>query len=471
MSRRPLWRLGRRHRGYERGLGLRARVTVVFAFGAAALSATLAGATFGLVHHYLLSQRQTSAIRQSYANARLVRQELGAGGVDVADVLSALAPGTSTRSLVYRGGRWFSTSVSVAHGVLPASLTSVVLGGAPAYQRVEIDGQPSLAVGIPLPAVGGDYFEVHQLSELQTTLDTVAAVLVLVAVVMALGGAAVGRWASGRLVQPLRDVAGVAEAITAGSLDQRIAGGRDPDLEPLVRSFNEMVAALQGRIDREQRFTSDVSHELRSPLTAVETSAEVLSMFRSCLPPEGEKALDLLQLETGRFSQMVEDLLEIARMDAGAAQLRMERLSVLELVEFAAGVYGRGPLPVRVSASAAYAQVLADKRRMLRVLSNLIDNAERHAGGALAIVADRVDDSIEISVEDAGPGVPVEDRGLVFERFYRGGGEASLRGRGGSGLGLSLVAEHVRAHAGTVTVTDRDGGGARFTVRLPMDPS
>ena len=457
---------GRRSR---RGrLGLRARVTVAFAIGAATLSAVLAFTTYGLIHHYLLTQRQTSAIRQTYTNARLVRQDLRTTNPDVAGVLASVTPATDTRSLIYRNGRWFSTSVGIGGQSLPGTLTSRVLAGAPAYQRFTVRGSPAVAIGIPIPSIGVDYFEIHSLAELQSTLDIVAVVLAVVAVAIALGGAAVGRWASGRLIRPLRDVAEVARQIGAGRLEQRLTDAHDRDLEPLVRSFNQMVGALQLRIERELRFTSDVSHEMRSPLTAVRTSAEVLSMFRSCLPTEGERALDLLELETGRFSAMVEDLLEISRMDAGAIELAMEELSIGELVRYAVEVFPEADVPLVVETGATHAVVHVDKRRLLRVMANLLDNAQRHGGGPVGVRLDVVDGYAEVAVDDAGPGVPVDERARIFERFYRGAGEASVRRDGGSGLGLALVAEHVRVHGGEVVVKDRPGGGARFTVRLPL---
>ena len=449
-------------------LGLRARVTVAFAVGAAALSAILALTTYGLIHHYLLSQRQASAIRQTYTNARLVRQDLGTANPDVADVLSSVTPATDTRSLIFRKDRWFSTSVGIGGKSLPDSLTRRVLAGVPAYQRFSVRGTPAVAIGIPIPSIGVDYFEIHSLAELQATLDIVAVVLAVVAVAIAFGGAAVGRWASGRLIRPLHDVAAVAQAIGAGRLEQRLTDAHDPDLEPLVRSFNQMVNALQLRIEREVRFTSDVSHEMRSPLTAVRTSAEVLSMFRSCLPTEGERALDLLELETGRFSAMVEDLLEISRMDAGAIELAMEELSFGELVRYAVDSFSESDVPVVVESGAEDVLVHVDKRRLLRVMANLLDNAQRHGGGAVGVRLAAVEGRAEVTVEDAGAGVPVEERARIFERFYRGAGEASVRRDGGSGLGLALVAEHVRVHGGDVVVGDRPGGGATFTVRLPL---
>lgn len=450
------------------GLGLRTKVTLAFAVGATMLSALLAVSTYALAHHYLLSQREASALRQTYANARLVRQDLNATGSDVTNVLSALTPGGTTRFLVYRQGRWFSTSVAVGRSALPPSLVRVVLSGKPAYQLVTVANAPALVVGIPLSSISSFYFEVHILSELQTTLSTLALVLGLMALLIALGGAGLGWWASGRLLRPLREMAVVAEDILGGELDRRLTPSPDADLAPLVTAFNQMVGGLQDRIDREVRFTSDVSHELRSPLTAVETSAEVLSMFRSCLPTEGNRALDLLMLETRRFSGTVETLLEISRMDAGAAELAMEDIDLDELLRYSVSVpETAAPAPLVFAPGSEHIVVHADKRRLLRVMTNLLDNARQHGGGVRRVVVERSGSHVFVSVDDDGPGIPLRERSRVFERFYRGEGPASVR-RGGSGLGLALVEEHVRVHGGSVEISDAPGGGARLTIRLPV---
>ncbi|HZU73913.1 MAG TPA: HAMP domain-containing sensor histidine kinase [Acidimicrobiales bacterium] len=448
-------------------LGLRSRVTASFAAGAALLSGVLAGATYALAGHYLLDQRQSSAVNQAYADARLIKQDLTATSTNVAEVLSSLTPAQETRSLLYRHGHWFSTSVSVGHSVLPADLISAVLEGAPVRQRITTAGGPAVVVGIPLPAVGADYYEVHSLSELARTLDLLALVLAISGVVTTAGGALVGRWASGRLVRPLTEVVQVATAISHGSLDQRLAAD-DPDLDPLVVSFNEMVDALQHRIERDARFASDVSHELRSPLTTVQTSVELLQKFNRALPADGRRTLDLLGKEIGRFSAMVQDLLEISRLDAGAAGLDLEETPLDELVLDTVNGYSRGTVPVRVLPGGEAATVRADRRRLQRVIINLLDNARLHGGGAVMVSLDGDSSGVWFEVDDSGPGVAPSERPRIFERFYRGPAAGQREDSTGTGLGLALVAEHVKAHHGTVTVEDRPGGGARFIVRLPV---
>ena len=448
---------------------MRSRVTLSFATGAAVLSGALAGATYGLAHHLLLAQRLSSAVNQTFTNARLVEQDLTAPATDVAAVLSSLTPAQGTRSVLYRGGNWFSTSVAVGHTALPRALVDDVLRGSPERQRISFGGAPAVAVGVPLPAVGADYFEVHPLTELARTLDVLAIVLGVGAVATTLGGVAVGRWASGRLVRPLSEVADVAAAIRRGQVGQRLPTARDADLDPLVASFNDMVDALQSRIERDARFASDVSHELRSPLTTVQTSIELLELFSASLPADGQRALELLSIEIGRFSAMVQDLLEISRMDAGAVSLDLEEVHLDELVVNTVAAHTRGSVPVRVDPDAVDITVQGDRRRLQRVIANLLDNARIHGGGAVLVTVGSQDRRAHIIVDDAGPGVAPDERARIFDRFYRGSASGRRSDGSGSGLGLSLTAEHVKAHRGEITVGVRPGGGARFRVELPAN--
>ena len=147
-------------------------------------------------------------------------------------------------------------------------------------------------------------------------------------------GIALGRFASVRSLRPLADVSRAAGAIAGGELDTRLdAEAADPDLEGLTNSFNAMVDQLQERIEREARFNSDVSHELRSPLTTLAAALEVLEADRDELPPRSQRALQLLSDDLRRFQRMVGDLLEMSRADAGSVDVFLEEVSVSELVQ------------------------------------------------------------------------------------------------------------------------------------------
>lgn len=448
-------------------MGLRRRFTFGFALGALVLSACLAFLTYELARSYLVRQREASLLRQAFVNARLARVALLAAEPDIPELLASLESPAGSHTVINYRGQWFAASVVVGEDSLPAALRDAVSAGDAARQRFFLDRAPRLAVGVPMPAVGASYYEVFTFVELASTLDVLRNSLAAGAAITAVIGAAAGRWASGRLVRPLSEASRAAAAVARGRFDVKIDLGRDPDLDVLASSFNLMTGALRQRIRRDARFASAVSHELRSPLTTLVASLEVLKARRGEMGERAQAALDLLSSDLARFERMVEDLLEISRLDAGVSQFAFEDVSVGELVLHAVQRSGRPELVVEVDEGALGLRVRADKRRLDRVVGNLVENADLHGGGALRVAVERSGDCARVLVEDGGGGVPPEERERIFERFERG--SAGNRGQSGegSGLGLSLVAEHVRLHGGKVWVEDREGGGARFVVELP----
>ena len=229
-----------------------------------------------------------------------------------------------------------------------------------------------------------------------------------------------------------------------------------------------MATSLQERIDRDARFASEVSHELRSPLMTLSASVEVLSNQRENMPDRAQTALELLETDLDRFEQLVEDLLEISRFDVGIVALQPSRFEVVEFVRQAIRLTGTGT-PITYDDDVGGTIIEADKRRLARVIANLVDNAAKYAGGATVLHIAVHDDEIEFAIIDDGPGVPESERLAIFDRFSRGL-EGGRRGAGtGVGLGLALVAEHINLHRGSVYVTDRVDGqnGSRFVVTIP----
>ena len=172
---------------------------------------------------------------------------------------------------------------------------------------------------------------------------------------------------------------------------------------------------------------------------------------------------DLLVTDLTRFRSTVDDLLEISTVDQGRSELHCERLDLVDLVEQSTRSVRGG---LRVEHSGARPQVLADRRRLERVIVNLVDNAERHGGGLVRLAVSGGEGRARVEVDDAGPGVRAVDRERVFERFARGSAARRELDDAGSGLGLALAAQHVSLHGGELWVQDRPGGGARFVVQL-----
>jgi signal transduction histidine kinase len=362
--------------------------------------------------------------------------------------------------------------------VLPASLRARVIDqGAPARMLIRVKDQPVLAIGIPLREVDAAYFEFADYSTVTSTLQSVQLALFFASVITTIAGVGLGMIVGRRTARPLVAASQAAKAIAGGRLDTRLAPADDPDLQRLTESFNEMVAALEQRVERDARFASDVSHELRSPLMTLSASVEVMQARRDDLPERAQAALDLLVADVARFQGLVEDLLEISRFDAGAIRLHLEEFGVAEFVRQAVAVSSLPKTVVSVTDRAEMIIVNGDRRRLARVVANLIDNARAHGGGDVTVEVTEPPGEetplhhVWIVVEDHGPGVPVEERATVFERFARGSAAGRRGGSDGAGLGLALVDEHVRLHGGRVWVEDRADGepGARFSIELPAE--
>jgi signal transduction histidine kinase len=321
-----------------------------------------------------------------------------------------------------------------------------------------------VVVGIPLPAVDAQYYEVSVAEELDRTLWTLALALAVCAGLTTLAGAVLGRAASRRVLAPLGDVTSAAVRVSAGDLTTGLRATDDPDLAALVGSFNHMVDALRARIEQDARFAADVSHELRTPVTTLTTSLSLLQGSQD-LSPRAARAVHLMAEELERFRRALEDLLTLGRLDAGAHEGESSTMGTRELVRQAllAGGHDVDVLH-QADRDASDPLVRVDRRQMMRALTNVFRNADLHGGGLTSVrVVDRID-VVDVHVEDRGPGVVPADRTRIFERFARAGGHKTGTG---SGLGLSIVEQTMRNHGGDVWYADRDGGGADFILRLP----
>ncbi|WP_459546734.1 sensor histidine kinase [Nocardia sp. X0981] len=280
----------------------------------------------------------------------------------------------------------------------------------------------------------------------------------------ALAGGAVGVWVSRRMLAPLRDVSAAAARIASGELGTRLPESNDQDLAGTVTSFNRMVDSLQRRIDREHRLFADVSHELRTPLTTLTTAVGVLERYRDDFPPRSRQALDLVTAEVEHLRRMLDDLLALARVEAGMHHGDADPVSLGDLL---AHTLHDSHRPRELLTVRDEVVVLGRKLELERAVANLLKNADRHGGGVVAVTVRREGGDAVVEVDDAGPGVPPADRDRIFERFATARiGRRSAAG--GTGIGLALVAETVATHSGRVECTERPGGGARFVIRLPV---
>ncbi len=364
-------------------LGLRTRLTLTFALGALALSAVLSIVTFGLTRENLLSQREDAAVAQAISNAERLNNRLGPT-VDPADsqqiLVSLPTPEGALPVMLYQG-EWYARDVSeFGRDDIPQELRESIAEGDAARMRITFRGTPYLVVGLPVPGTEAQYFEGVSLGDLRDTLEGLGVSLLGAAAITTVAGGLLGFWASRRVFTPLLDVGHAAEAIAGGRLDTRLPTGNDPDLDLIAVPFNEMAGALEDRLERDARFASEVSHELRSPLMTLSATVEVLENSQDDLPERARTALVLLSADVDRLQQLVEDLLEISRFDVGAIKLHLEEVVAVEMVIQAVSVLGGGGVPVRYEPDVSDAVVRVDKRRFGQVIANLLDNAEKYAG-------------------------------------------------------------------------------------------
>ena len=450
----------------------------MFVVGALLLSTFLAAVAYSFTRSSLLNQRERTSTEQAYRNARVAQREISTSNTSTNGIIDRLTQVGVGKAAIYVDGAWGSPSAKFTPDVIPQSMQSrVIVDRVPATMIVSFDGIPTLVVGIPLESSDAAYFEFTDLADANTTLRNVGLSLLFGGLITTLAGAMAGMIAARRVIRPLGDAAQAAKAIAGGRLDTRLENTDDHDLQLLSTAFNDMAEALQNRVERDARFASDVSHELRSPLMTLAASVEVMQARRDDLPDRAQAALDLLVADVARFQGLVEDLLEISRFDAGAIRLHLEDLLVAEFMRQAVAVSSLPLTKLTVSDRAEGLIMHGDRRRLARVVANLIDNARVHGGGAPEINVTEAEGEGEplahvwIAVEDHGPGVPPEERALVFERFARGAVAGRRSSSDGAGLGLALVDEHVRMHGGRVWVEDRSDGepGARFVLELPAE--
>jgi two-component system, OmpR family, sensor histidine kinase MtrB len=374
--------------------------------------------------------------------------------------------------------------------VIPEELSAEVSEGQLARQIVTVTVDPEqgpvtyLIYGAPVsPGWGeGMPFELYHLIPLtaeqqaaadvrNTVLVTGAALILLLVVVTGL--------VTRLVVRPVRLASRAAQRLSAGLLDQRMMIKGEDDLALLGESFNQMAANLQRQIVRleemsrqQRRFTSDVSHELRTPLTTVRMAADLLFNERDSYPPEVARSAELLQHELDRFENLLSELLEISRFDAGFATLDHEPADlgaiVRQAVERLGAMCERADTPVRIRLPDDVVIADVDPRRVERILRNLIGNAVEHGEGNPVVVTLASDANVAaITVRDYGVGLRPGEEEQVFSRFWRAD-PSRARQTGGTGLGLSISMEDAKLHGGWLQAWGVPGRGAQFRLTVPL---
>lgn len=452
--------------------GLRLRITVAFVGGALVVSALVAGTTYFLAARYLANRLVDDATSQSIANVRralvLTQEE---GRVSLAGLVSILEGRRVFRVLMINQRQeeeWLAASLAITPGSVPSGLREAVADGRVGYAFREDPDQ--LVFGSPVPGRGLSAFFFFPAGDVADTLTLLRQVLIGVSVGAVLLAAAVGSRVARRVVDPVRRTSRAARRVAEGLLETRLPGGGRDELGVLADSFNEMAAALEERINRERRFVGDVSHELRTPLTTLRASTEYLLERVDTLSPALRRATELLAADLDYLERLVGDLLDLSRAEAGGVRMSWEPVNLADLTREVVTRRARAGGPaVRILVEARPDQLstVADKRRLERVVGNLVDNAITHGGGDVTVRVGAGNGSLRVSVEDRGPGIPSGIAHRLFERFFKAD-PSRLRGDGrGSGLGLAIARENAHLHGGEIEVDSAPGRGSRFTFLFP----
>jgi signal transduction histidine kinase len=274
------------------------------------------------------------------------------------------------------------------------------------------------------------------------------------------------------MTSPLREMAAAASAMARGDYDRRVRATSRDEVGELARAFNAMAADLADVDRMRKELVANVSHELRTPLGALQALLENLA---DGVEPPGEAALRTALFQTERLGRLVEQLLDLSRLESGTLTLQEEPFDVRELLEQATRecaigeVFSSHPVWLKVTVQPGDLLANGDPERMHQVIANLLENAVRHspADGRVWLSAHAATDGVTtIEIADEGPGIPAGERERVFERFHRVDAARASRD-GGTGLGLAIARWIVDAHGGTIAVRERDPRGCRVVVELP----
>lgn len=434
---------------------------------AAASSGALALLTYTVTSGYRWRSFERMTHDEVEVALALAPQDLDDRGFERMQAAYEKRSGTDTVAIT--DGRTYTSAVSLTRRDVPPEVLDGPAGELETA-RVTREGHSYLVVGGDGPD-GSRYVFFFALEQLEESLEELRNVLVVGWVLVVVLSAAAGTVVARRTLRPVREAAEAATAIAGGLLDTRLPSVGDDEFRAWADSFNDMANALATKIDelrkaaeRERRFTADVAHDLRTPLTGMAVTADLLQGQLDDLPASARRAATVIIRDVQRLRELVLDLLELSRLDAGADPVRAEALDVAAAL---ATTLDSLLLPPSVQTDVRVEEgllVYAERSRFRRIVANIVGNSAVHGDGVITVEAERQGDDVLIHVRDEGPGLDADQAERIFDRFYK---SDDSRAQGGSGLGLAIAREHARAQDGEIEVEPGTGHGATFTIRLP----
>jgi signal transduction histidine kinase len=370
-------------------------------------------------------------------------------------------------------------------GELVSSVETLGFGDLPTWMRDAVRRQPgqlveggtdlrtgaALVIGTIDEVTGAEVYYFFSRVELdRSNRELQIALAAGWAIIVGIAGIA-GTLIARQALRPVRTAADAARSVAEGLLDTRLPVRSEDEFGEWAASFNEMVAALEQKIDalavardREQQFAADIAHELRTPVAAVLTAASHLAEHGRTSPDEVAEIAEIVAASARRLDRLTSEMLELHRLRGGQEILHVEDVDLVAAVGHAARAHGWA---TEVAVEAADPVVVAtDRRRLDRIVVNLVSNAVHHGGPPIRVRVSPADGGAWITVTDGGPGIPATDLARIFDRHYK---SSRHRGSaaGGSGLGLSIALESAQRLGGTLEVISTDGRGTTFTLWLP----
>ncbi|MFD9723332.1 ATP-binding protein [Streptomyces sp. NPDC059072] len=476
----------------RRWTSLRLRLLIVFALVALTAAVSASGIAYWLNREAVLTRTQDAALgdfrREMQDRAAALPADPRAEELQrTAELMAGKSPGYSVllvdetkdhRQVIGTGG-----SESFGLDDVPKSLQHAVNDRQKTtsandseyhmyWQRTKPNGNPYLVGGTRIVGGGPTGYMYKSLAQERDDLNALGWSLTIATGLALLGSALLAQAAARTVLKPVQRLGDAARRLGEGELDHRLDVRGTDELADLSRTFNKTAEALEKKVadmsareEASRRFVADMSHELRTPLTALTAVAEVLEEEVDDLDPMIAPAVALVVSETRRLNDLVENLMEVTRFDAGTAKLVLDDVNVADQVT--ACIDARAWLDAVELDAGRDIVARLDPRRLDVILANLIGNALKHGGSPVRVSVSVEEEWLVIAVQDNGPGIPEEVLPHVFDRFYKA--SASRPKSDGSGLGLSIAVENAHIHGGDITAANVAGGGALFTLRLPMD--
>lgn len=452
-------------RGWARTVHFRTRLTVALLSVAAGSAGLLALTSLVVIREYRLRSFTTDAERQ--VRLSLISANEPVSPASFAGLLAEYQRRGGFHTVVLDGELALSSLASLGREDIPKGMPGELGMGKLVRRTTQVDGRPYLVIG-GVPRIGSArFFFFFPQEQLLDGLAEFRNILLLGWLLAIAASTLVAQGVARRTLRPVRAAADAAQGLAEGLLQTRLSPESNDEFGAWAQTFNRMADALEARIDalaevaeRERQFTSDVAHELRTPLSGMVSAASLLEGQLCELEARQRRPAELLINDVRRLQRLVIDLLELARLDAGQAEVRLEPLSV-EAALRSIAAWGNAPSVTISVDEGLWAE--ADRARFRLVVANLVANAIDHGKDQVEVRAVRRGEEAVIEVLDRGPGIPGGDLERIFHRFYKGD---RSRSASGSGLGLAIAFENARAQGGRLEAANREGGGACFTFSL-----